>query len=73
MKNNKEGVAQRIRALRKKKDCLQRQVAKAIEVSVTNYGNWERGEYTPGSVNIVALARYFDVSPAYILYGNNKK
>jgi transcriptional regulator with XRE-family HTH domain len=69
----KETVGSRIRALRKKKDMLQRQISKQIGVSKTNYCNWECDLYLPSSKNIVILAKFHQVSPAYILSGSNKK
>lgn len=72
MKNNKN-VAQRIKSLRNKKDMLQRQIAKAIGVSLTNYKNWEGAKYKPDSENIVILAKFHGVSPSYIINGSPKE
>jgi len=56
-----------LKELRARKSVTQTDLAAAIGVSNGNVGDWERGRSKPGFDAIIALSRYFEISPARIL------
>jgi transcriptional regulator with XRE-family HTH domain len=71
-----ETVAERLKELRRLAGSpTQKVVAKAIGCAYRSYQNWEQGASSNGRIvvpsyrNALALARYFDTTPEYILYG----
>lgn len=43
------------------------QVSKATGISQTAFSNWKAGVTKPGTKNLIALARYFDVPMDYFV------
>ncbi len=56
-----------LKELRKKNGLTQAQLAKAVDVSPGNVGDWETGKSKPGYNALIALARIFEVSADYLL------
>lgn len=56
-----------LRAIRKKHNSTQKQVATAIGVSERNYQDWEYGNTKPTFDALISLADYFDVSLDYLV------
>lgn len=57
----------RLKELRKERNLLQKEVAKAIGTSQANIGRWESGQNEPSSHYVIALADFFGVSADYLL------
>lgn len=60
-------LGERLRTLRKKAGLTQEQLAEAIGVHLNTVCLWERGEYTPKTQSIKALAKALGVSEADLL------
>lgn len=60
-------IGERIYNLRKEKGLSQEQLANKLDVSRQSISKWELGESNPELVNIVELAKVFDVSTDYLL------
>ena len=58
---------ERLKELRQEKDLSTRQLAKEINVSHVSISKWECGFTIPTIENLLALAKYFDVSADYLL------
>ncbi len=58
---------QRIRDLREDKDITQADVAKALEVHLTQYRRWEVGETEIPVHKLIELCRFYKVTTDYIL------
>lgn len=56
-----------LKELRTRKGVSQIELAKAIGVSNGNVGDWERGRSKPGFDALIALSRFFEISPARLL------
>lgn len=57
----------RFKQLRKQKGVTQSQIAKSLNVTQTAITYWETGKREPNNDIIELLAKYFDVSPAYLM------
>lgn len=66
-------IGERIKELRQKKKISQAALAKNINVSAGNVGDWERGKAKPGADALVSLMNYFSVSADWLLTGNVSK
>lgn len=56
-----------LKQLRASKGVSQVELARAIGVSNGNVGDWERGRSKPGYDALVALSRFFEISPGRLL------
>lgn len=56
--------------LRAEKDLSQRDIARIFNVSQATYNNWENGKTQPSIEQLIALARFYDVSVDYLI-GNS--
>lgn len=65
-----QGTSERIKALVESSGKSQRDLAKEMGVSNVSISQWVTGKNPPGKNGIAALAKYFNVTPSYILYGN---
>lgn len=65
-------VANRLCELRKSKKLSQEQLAEKIGVSRQAVSKWERGEASPDTDNLIALAEIYDVSIDEILTGKSR-
>lgn len=65
------GIAQvrREKEAAEMRDIDQAEIAAAVGVTTAAYSRWERGERTPSEADVVKLAAYFGVTPAYLRYG----
>ncbi|MBP3619952.1 MAG: helix-turn-helix transcriptional regulator [Clostridia bacterium] len=54
--------ASNLKILRKEKNLTQPQLAKALNVSNGMISFWENGIYEPTASNIIAVAKFFDIS-----------
>lgn len=63
-------IGERIKQLRKMKKISQADLARNINVSSGNVGDWERGKAKPGADALILLMQYFSVSADWILTGN---
>lgn len=60
-------VAERIKALREKKNLTQAELARYLGISRSSVNAWEMGISVPSTQYVVELARLFHVSSDYIL------
>lgn len=60
-------LAQRMRELRLERHFKQEEMAKQLELSMSAYCRYERGEREPTASTIVAMANFFHVSTDYLL------
>lgn len=56
-----------IKELRKEKNATQREMAKALSVTVSTLSHWECDYQEPSFKDLALLAKYFDVSTDYLL------
>ena len=63
---------QRIRDLREDKDKTQTDIAKVLDVHLTQYRRWELGETEIPVHKLIELCKFYKVSADYILGINNK-
>lgn len=66
-----ESVGQRIKALRRITKTTQKELGKFCGVSDVAVGYWEKDLNTPNGTALTKLAKYFNTSTDYILYGTN--
>mgnify|MGYP002802394097 CR=1 len=59
--------AERLNELLQEREISQRCLAKAINVTSATVSVWSRGIKQPTADNIIAVAKYFDVSSDYLL------
>lgn len=64
-------IGERIKELRKERKISQAELAKNINVSPGNVGDWERGKAKPGADALVSLMEYFAVSADWLLAGKD--
>ncbi len=64
-----ETVGQRIKALRRVTGTSQKELGKFCGVSDVAVGYWEKDINTPGGEALSKLAKFFNTSIDYILYG----
>ena len=57
----------RIRDLREDRDLKQKDIANMLNLQLTVYQRYERGEREPDCSTLIRLSRYFGVSIDYIL------
>ena len=57
----------RLQQLRKEKGVSQKDVAKAIGVTISAYSNYEQGLREPSNQILVNLCKYYDVTADYLL------
>lgn len=62
-------IGERIKELRKERKISQAELAKNINVSPGNVGDWERGKAKPGADALISLMEYFSVSADWLLTG----
>lgn len=60
----------RLFELRTEKELSQRDLAKIMNVSQGTYNNWENSNTQPSIEQLIALAKFFDVSVDYLI-GNS--
>ena len=56
--------------LRSEKGISQREIAKLFGISQATYNNWENGRTQPSIEQLIALAKFYDVSVDYLI-GNS--
>jgi transcriptional regulator with XRE-family HTH domain len=54
--------AQNLKTLRKEKNLTQPELAKALNVSNGMISFWENKKYEPTATNIIAIAKFFNIS-----------
>lgn len=65
-----EEIGRRMKAKRRSLRRSQEEIANAINISVSFYGNIERGKRIPSVDTLVAIANELDVSADYLLSGS---
>lgn len=65
-------LGKRLIKLRKKKNLSQKDAAELIGISNANLSRYEKEERTPNQEMITNLAKFYNVSPSYLLFGENK-
>lgn len=60
-------LCERLQHLKNEKKVLQKDIAKAINISLRSYQRYESGERKPDSDTLIKLSNYFDVSVDYLL------
>lgn len=73
MNNNPNTIYQRIRNLREDMDYTQAQVAKKLNLHLTQYRRYENALTTVTADFIVSIAKLYDVSTDYVLGLTNDK
>ena len=68
MNNNQ--IGERIRALRKQHHISQKELYEATGISSGNLNSMETGKTLPSSNSLIALAKLFQCSTDYILFGS---
>lgn len=63
-----EALGRRIKMKRRSKHLSQEEVAKAVQISTSYYGNIERGIRIPSIDTLVAIANALNVGTDYLLY-----
>lgn len=61
----------RLFELRSEKELSQRSIAKIMNVSQGTYNNWENSNTQPSIEQLIALAKFFDVSVDYLIGNSN--
>ena len=57
----------KLKQLRKEKGVSQKDVTKAIGVTISAYSNYEQGLREPSNQILVSLCKYYDVTADYLL------
>jgi len=60
-------IGMHLKAIRKAKKILQKDVAKFLQVPLRTYQSYEYGEVEPSIDTMIRLAGYFEVSTDYLL------
>jgi len=60
-------ISKRLRALRKERKLLQRDIAKYLNITTSAYGYYEQGKRRADAETIKKLADFFNVSTDYLL------
>lgn len=60
-------LSERLIELKENKNRLQKDIAKAVNLSLRSYQRYEYGEREPTSSILIALADYFNVSLDYLV------
>ena len=60
-------LSNRLVQLKKERQLLQKDIAKAVDLSVMGYQRYENGTRQPTTDTLEKLADYFDVSTDYLL------
>lgn len=68
---NKETFAERLKRLRKENNFTQKQLAAITEISLQTIRNYEQKNSEPISIYLLKLAQSLDVTPEYLLKGDN--
>lgn len=58
--------AERLRDLRREHGMTLKDVALGVDISINTVSRWERKERIPNIENIIALAKFFNVSTDYL-------
>ena len=58
--------AERLRDLRREHGMTLKDVAVGVDISINTVSRWERKERIPNIENIIALAKFFNVSTDYL-------
>lgn len=67
---NRDGVRERIRSLREKRDMTLKEFSEYLDIPVSSINSWERGVSIPRPNYLKLLADKNDVSESWILYGD---
>ena len=73
MKYDLIDIGKRLRELRVERGYQQKYVAKKIGVSPSNICHWEQGRYGLTLEHLIAIAKFYNTDPGYILVGEKKK
>lgn len=60
-------ISEKIKRLRHETGKSQKQMAEELNVSQQSYSNWEQGKSMPSPDNILKIANFFQVPPAYLM------
>lgn len=60
-------LSERLQLLKTEKNLLQKEIAKAVNISLRSYQRYESGERKPDSDVLIKLSNYFNVSVDYLL------
>lgn len=67
IKNNKDNIMEKLKELRKERRLKQADVARALNISVQVYCNYENSLREPSQETLIKLADFFGVSVDYLL------
>lgn len=64
-------VSNRLIQLKNERNILQKDIAKALNISLRSYQRYEKGERNPDSLILTAMADFFGVSIDYLVGRTN--
>lgn len=59
--------SEKLKNLREEKELSQKELADALNINQTTVSTWELGKKYPDFFNIIALAKFFEVTAGYLL------
>lgn len=65
-------LGERLRNLREKRNLKQNEVANKLGISSVNLSRYEKDKRTPSRKIIYKLAKFYEVSPSYLLFGSDE-
>ena len=65
-------VGKRLLKLRNDQNLKQNEVAKRIGISSVNLSRYEKGNRTPNQEVLNKLAKFYNVKPSYLMFGEEK-
>ena len=60
-------MKEKLKELRKERNLMQKDVAKALNLSRATYASYEQGTREPSIDIIIKLCKFFDTTPNYLL------
>ena len=66
-------LGNRLIKLRKQHKLKQNEASKQIGISSVSLSRYENGNRTPDTKTLHKIADFYDVSPSYLLFGDNNK
>ncbi len=64
-------IKERLKELREEKGLNQGQVADALKIPWSTYGNWEQGRREPSLDDVALLAKFFHATAGYLIGTEN--
>lgn len=68
-----DSLGYRLRKLRDDKGLSQKEVAQLVGISAVNLSRYERDKRIPNKKTLHKIAEFYEVSPSYLYFGNEKE